>query len=53
MKPRDYDPDFTYAVKQRRHNARIMLLGYAFIVIIISALIGAVIAGINHLLRFL
>jgi hypothetical protein len=53
MKPRDYDPDFTYAVKQRRHNARMILLGYAFLFLLFAALVAAIIAGMNHFLRFL
>lgn len=53
MKQRDYDPDFTHAVMQRRHNARIMLLGYAFLFLLFAGLFAAIIAGVNHFLRFL
>jgi hypothetical protein len=53
MKTRDYDPDFTYAVRQRRHTARMALLGYAFLFLLFAALVAAIISGINHFLVFL
>jgi hypothetical protein len=53
MNPRDYDPDFSYTVRQRRHAARMQLLGYAFLFLLFAALVAAIIAGMNHFLRFL
>jgi hypothetical protein len=53
MKTRDYDPDFTYAVKTRRRTARLALLGYVFLFLLFAALVAAIISGINHFLGFL
>jgi hypothetical protein len=53
MKQRDYDPDFSYMVAHRRKAARLALAGYAFIVFVLLCCIAAVVAGLNHFLRFL